>query len=139
MSKQTLARESLPDSAAQALVKLGRDIRTARKLRGITAAQLAERTYTTRATITRLENGHPGVSLTILAHALWVLQLENNLGMVADPQNDLQGALLPAGRLSCPCEKRKPGLGRESFAVTSEKNAVVFVALPHVDYAPAGC
>jgi len=139
MSKQTLAKEALPDSATRALAKLGRDIRAARKLRGITAAQLAERTYTTRATITRLENGHPGVSLTILAHVLWVLKLENNLGMVADPQNDRPGTLLPVEKFPCPCEKRKPELGRGSFAATSEKNAVVFVALPPVGYAPAGC
>ena len=99
MSRQTLAKESLPDSAAAALVKLGQDIRTARKRRGITAADLATRAFTNRQTLRRLEKGYPGVSLSVLAHVLWVLQLENNLSMAVDPQNDRLGTVLSIEKL----------------------------------------
>uniref|UniRef100_A0A7C4AFT4 HTH cro/C1-type domain-containing protein n=1 Tax=Fundidesulfovibrio putealis TaxID=270496 RepID=A0A7C4AFT4_9BACT len=94
-----MAKESLPESAANALVKLGQDIRAARIRRRITAQELARRALTSRLSITRLENGHPGVSLGILAHVLWVLELEANLGAVADPQNDRLGTLLAVDKL----------------------------------------
>jgi transcriptional regulator with XRE-family HTH domain len=94
-----MAKESLPDAAAQALAKLGRDIRAARVRREITAGELAERTFTSRLTISRLENGHPGVSLGVLAHVLWVLELEDNLGALADPGNDRLGTLLAVEKL----------------------------------------
>lgn len=94
-----MAKEALPASAANALAKLGQDIRAARVRRGITAAELAERAFISRLTITRLEKGHPGVSLGVLAHVLWVLELEGNLGALADPQNDRLGTLLAVDAL----------------------------------------
>ena len=107
MSKQTLAKESLPDFAAQALVKLGKNIRTARVRRGITGAELAERAFINRMTVMRLENGHPGVSLGVLAHVLWVLELEDNLAMIADPQNDRLGTVLSVEKLPRHVGKKK--------------------------------
>lgn len=78
----------LPASAQTQLKILGSNIRNARKIRKIGMEELAQRAMTTRETLRRLENGHPGVSLGVLAHVLWVLQLEENVGAVASFTSD---------------------------------------------------
>ena len=52
---------------------------------------LAARALTNRETLRRLERGEPGVSIGILAHVLWVLGLEANLGNLASLQVDPHG------------------------------------------------
>ena len=106
MSKPTLARESLPDSAVKALAKLGRDIRAARKRRGMTAQDLAERALTTRPTLARLENGDPAVSFAVVAHVLWALELEEGLASLADPGKDRLGTTLAIQSLPKRVRKR---------------------------------
>ena len=75
--------KTIPAKAQDELIKLGQNLRNARKLRGLTMEDVASRALSTRETVRRLENGHAGVSLGTLVHILWVLQLESSLGEVA--------------------------------------------------------
>ena len=91
--------KSTPIPVAQALRKLGRDIRDARRRRRITAAILAERASTSRVTLGRVEKGDPGVSIGIYARVLFALGQESRLADLADPRHDALGLQLDAERL----------------------------------------
>jgi transcriptional regulator with XRE-family HTH domain len=80
-------------------MKLGRDIRTARLRRRLTAAMMAERLGTSRPTYLNVERGHPGVSVGAYAMALYALGLGTPLGDLADASRDDQGLLLEAEQL----------------------------------------
>ncbi|NCC05420.1 MAG: helix-turn-helix domain-containing protein [Proteobacteria bacterium] len=99
MSPKKTSAHDLPGSPAANLERLGDNIRAARKLRGLSMQDLAVRTMTTRETIRRLENGHPGVSLGVLAHVLWVLQLDDQLGGMASLESDPVGRAMAVSRL----------------------------------------
>ncbi len=94
MNSKNLSRQGLPRRAAGNLESLGRNIRAARTLRGLTMQDLAERAMTSRETIRRLEQGHPGVSVGVLVHVLWVLELDDQIGALAALENDSQGQAL---------------------------------------------
>ena len=80
--------QSLAD-IKESLVGLGERIALARKRRGLTQAQLAQRMQSTPRTLYRLERGDGTVSLSLLARALDVLELRD-LDLVA--ANDAVGA-----------------------------------------------
>lgn len=89
----------IPEAAREGLKALGGNIRTARKLQKLGMDELARRAMTTRETLRRLENGHPGVSIGVLAHVLWVLQLEDNLQEIASIRSNARIAMLVSRRL----------------------------------------
>ncbi len=91
MAKNTLSLSSLPPVMGDSLSRLGQHIRIARKRRKITLEEMASRMFVTRKTLSRLENGAPGVSLAVLASALWVLGFEKDLLQIADPEKDKVG------------------------------------------------
>jgi transcriptional regulator with XRE-family HTH domain len=99
MSPKNTSAHDLPPSPAANLECLGQNIRTARKLRGLSMQDLATRCMTTRETIRRLELGRPGVSLGVLAQALWALQLDAQLGRVAALENDAIGQAMAVNKL----------------------------------------
>lgn len=99
MNGKNMSCRSLPRKAAGNLEALGRNIRSARVLRGLTMQEVAERAMTSRETVRRLEHGHPGVSLGVLAHVFWVLGLDDQLGLLAALENDAQGQALALARL----------------------------------------
>lgn len=99
MSPKNIAVRVLPPSPAAHLERLGQNIRTARKLRALSMQDLAARCMTTRETIRRLELGHPGVSIGVLAQVLWVLQLDAQLGQIAALENDAIGQAMAVTRL----------------------------------------
>ena len=100
MTKSTQALSSLPPAVADAVSKLGAHIRIARKRRAMTMEALANRMFVTRKTLSRLENGDPGVSLAVLASALWVLGFEKDLLEIAHPEKDKVGAYRDRQRLA---------------------------------------
>jgi transcriptional regulator with XRE-family HTH domain len=79
----------LPQTAARALRKLGRDLSLARRRRRLTQASLAERCGIGVNTVRRLEKGESGSSLEHLARVLYVLgeieRLENLIDTGSDP------------------------------------------------------
>ena len=78
----------------RALRKLGVDIHDARRRRLLTMAVVADRAFTTRATLQRVESGDPRVSIGIYAAVLLALGLLDGLQQVADVSNDIVGQSL---------------------------------------------
>ena len=90
---------SLPFPAAQALRKLGRDLALARRKRGISTSDMAERLFVSRDTLWRLERGDPSVAAGTLATAAFVLQLHDRLANLAAPATDALALSLDERRL----------------------------------------
>lgn len=81
-----------PSAAVRkALAKLGGDIRDARRRRHLPMALVAERAFTSRSTLQRVEQGDPAVSVGIYAAVLHALGLLGGLGQLADPAVDAIG------------------------------------------------
>jgi hypothetical protein len=74
------------------LEKLGADLAVARLRRRESLKTWARRMGITVPTLQRLESGDPGVSLGIVATALWLIGRDGQLGELAAPEHD-QGAL----------------------------------------------
>jgi transcriptional regulator with XRE-family HTH domain len=91
--------ESIPLPAAHALRKLGRDLALARRKRGISTQDMAERLFISRAKLWRLERGDPSVSLGTLATAAFVLQIHDRLANLAAPASDALALDLDERRL----------------------------------------
>ena len=81
----------LPIPVKRALVKLGEDIRNARRRRRIQTKVLAERASITRSTLHKVEQGDPGVGLGIYATVLFSLGMLDRLSQVADASHDRVG------------------------------------------------
>lgn len=97
---------SLPLPAAHALRKLGRDLALARRKRGISTTEMAERLFVSRDTLWRMERGDPTVALGTLATAAFVLQLQDRLANLAAPASDAIALSLDENRL--PKRIRRP-------------------------------
>lgn len=94
MTRKTFGKEGLPLALRQNITQMGQQIQLARKRRGITMQEMADRMLVTRKTLNRLESGDPGVSLGVVASALLTLGLENDLNHLADPGTDHTGNML---------------------------------------------
>ncbi len=89
-----------PSAAVRrALQKLGADIQAARLRRELPMAVVAERAFTSRSTLQRVEEGDPAVSMGIYAATLHALGLLDGLGQVADISQDTVGQALAAEAL----------------------------------------
>ena len=91
-----------------ALVRLGEDIRTARKKRRIPTAEFAERIGVTEGTLARLEKGDPGVRIGTLAMALLALGELPRLEGLLDPGTDGTGLLLDRSKLPKRIDRKRP-------------------------------
>lgn len=91
MTKASLATKALPAPAAKAVELFARDIATARKRRRIPQRLLAQRMMVSLDTVQRLERGDAGVSLGVVATALWALGLVDRLAALASPDHDTVG------------------------------------------------
>ncbi|MDT9600091.1 hypothetical protein [Sphingosinicella rhizophila] len=76
------------------LRKLGADIRDARRRRHLPASVVAERAFTSRPTLLKIEKGDPTVGMGIYAAVLQALGLLEGLGNLADPAQDPIGLAL---------------------------------------------
>ena len=84
----------LPNPAARALAKLGRDISLARRRRRLSQASLAERSGIGLNTLRRLEKGEPGGSIENLARVLHVLGEIERLEHLLDTGADTIGLVM---------------------------------------------
>ena len=82
------------------LRNLGADIHDARRRRRLPMGVVAERAFTSRSTLQRIEEGDPGVGIGIYAAVLQALGLLEGLGQVADISRDNVGQALAAAELS---------------------------------------
>ena len=92
----------------RALRKLGLDIREARRRRGLPAEIIAQRAFTSRPTLRRIEAGDHGVSIGIYAAVLQALGLLDGLGLLADPASDQAGLAMMSERLPKRMRLRRP-------------------------------
>lgn len=83
----------------RALRKLGADIHDARRRRGLSMAVVAQRAFTGRATLQRVEAGDPSTSIGIYAAVLQALGLLDGLSQIADIGNDSVGQELARAAL----------------------------------------
>lgn len=88
-----------PSKVRRALRTLGGDIRDARKRRGLSMETVADRSFTSRKTLQRIEKGDHGVSIGIYAAVLNALGLLDGLAALADPANDVIGMELSTANL----------------------------------------
>lgn len=89
-----------PSAAVRkALAGLGRDIRAARRRRRLPMAVVADRAFTSRATLQRVEAGDPSVGMGIYAAVLHTLGLLEGLGGLAHPSADEVGQALAEAAL----------------------------------------
>jgi hypothetical protein len=82
-----------------ALRTLGANLREARRRRELPAAIVAERAFTSRSTLRRVEAGDHRASMGIYAAVLQALGLLDGLGTLASPASDDVGLRLSAERL----------------------------------------
>ena len=97
-----------PAAVRRALRKLGLDIHDARRRRKLPMAVVAERAFTSRSTLQRIEAGDPSVSIGIYAGVLHALGLLGGLGGVADISNDSVGQALASADLPKHVHLRRP-------------------------------
>jgi hypothetical protein len=99
MPKASKATKALPGTADKALKLLARDIAVARTRRRIPQRLLADRMMVSLDTVQRLERGDPGVSVGVIATALWALGLVDRLAKLASPDEDTVGKTEELNRL----------------------------------------
>lgn len=87
-----------PAEVTERILQLAERVRIARKRRGWTVAETAAKAGINRNTLTALELGKPGVSISAYVAVLWVLGLDRTLDGVADPDKDTHGKTLEAAR-----------------------------------------
>lgn len=92
MPKTALALLQLPPATVAALEKLGADLAVARLRRKESLKTWAQRMGVSVPTLQRLEAGDPGVGIGIVATALWLIQRDGELGLLAAPEHD-RGAI----------------------------------------------
>jgi hypothetical protein len=92
MPKTARALLQLPPSTVAALEKLGADLAVARLRRKESLKTWAARMGVSIPTLQRLEAGDPSVGIGIVATALWLIQRDDQLGLIAAPETD-RGAL----------------------------------------------
>lgn len=88
-----------PAAVKRALRKLGTDIHEARRRRRLPMSVVAERAFTSRGTLQRIEEGDPAVSIGIYAGVLQALGLLEGLASIADLSRDDAGQALLSAEL----------------------------------------
>ena len=73
----------LPRKLEKTMTIMGEQIKLARLRRNLSIAQIAERATCSPLTVNRIEKGSPTVSMGIYARALYALQLDDDLLLLA--------------------------------------------------------
>jgi transcriptional regulator with XRE-family HTH domain len=89
---------SVPPLLGRLSMQLGQNLKQARLRRKLSAAQVAERAGMSRSTLWQIEKGAPGVSLGSYMQVMLVLNLENDIALLA--ANDELGRKLQDAELS---------------------------------------
>jgi len=97
-----------PAAVRRALRKLGADIHDARRRRKLPMAIVAERAFTSRSTLQRIEAGDTSVGIGIYAGVLHALGLLDGLAQVAHIGNDSVGQALASAELPRHIHLKRP-------------------------------
>lgn len=82
----------LTGDAALTLQEVGRLIAEARKRRGMSVLELANRARVDRRTVSQLEAGHAGVSIGLFFQILSLFNLAKGIEEFLKPENDIETA-----------------------------------------------
>lgn len=107
MSRVSKIAESPPHAVAEALTRLGRNVKTARLRRRLTRQALAEKIGISRYVMADIERGKATTAIAAYIGALWALGLLRQMDEVADPDLDLEGKTLESARSPTTAPKRK--------------------------------
>lgn len=106
---------ALPIPVRRALLKLGHDIKDARRRRRIPVMIAAQRASISRTTLVKIEKGDPGVAMGLYATVLFVLGMIGPLAEIADLSNDPVGRQLEEEHLPQRIRGKRKQIGsRES-------------------------
>ena len=109
MPKRALSTD-LPYPVTDAVKRLGRNLRTARVRRNLSQDALAAKIGVNRRVIADAENGKLGTAIGIYVALLWAMNLESQVGTIADPERgDPEGAALARTE-----ERRNPAAASRS-------------------------
>jgi transcriptional regulator with XRE-family HTH domain len=97
-----------PAAVRRALRKLGTDIYDARRRRRLPMAIVAERAFTSRSTLQKIEAGDTNVGIGIYAAVLHALGLLDRLSQVADIAHDEAGQALANAQLPKHIHLKRP-------------------------------
>lgn len=101
-----------PLPVVRSLTRLGRAISLARRRRRLTQQDLAERIGSSANTVRRMEAGHPGTAVVLIARTLQVFGELDKLDQLLDTPQDTIGLTLMNEQL--PQRVRKPRKTPES-------------------------
>lgn len=87
-----------PYAVETALRRLGANLRTARLRRNLTIQDVAQKIGTGPRPVSDAEKGKPSTSIAVYVALLWVFDLLDALGDLADPALDEQGTILSLSR-----------------------------------------
>lgn len=110
MSKTSVVSNTLPFEVKQLLLRLGKNIRTARLRRKLRLEDLAERVGVSRYLMSDIEKGKPTASIAAYVTALWAMGLIDGFRHAGDPQQDAQGIAFENLRTKKTAPKRKRAL-----------------------------
>lgn len=91
--------QTLPLPVSRAITQLGQNIERARRRRGLSQDDLAQRMGVSVSTVRRLEAGNPGIALQHLASALLVFGELAKLQEILDTATDSVGLILADEKL----------------------------------------
>ena len=97
-----------PAAVRRALRKLGADIRDARRRRRLPMAVVAERAFTSRSTLQKIEAGNTSVSIGIYEGVLHALGWLDGVSQIADISNDPVGQALASAALPKHVHLKRP-------------------------------
>ena len=107
MPNRSRIQSSPPGAVADALKKVGSNIKIARLRRKLRIEDVAQRLGVSRFTVADVEKGKPGASMAAYAGALWALGLLEGLEELADPDNDDEGKALEGARMPSQAPRRR--------------------------------
>lgn len=87
-----------PFPVEQALKRLGANLRTARVRRNLTIEDAAERIGTGPRAVMDAEKGKASTGIVVYSALLWLYDLLQPFGEIADPSKDKEGLSLEAAR-----------------------------------------
>ena len=107
MVAQNKLQKAPPYPVEQSLKRLGENLRTARVRRKLTIKDVAERIGTGPRAVMDAEKGKPSTGIVVYSALLWLYDLLQPLGELADPLKDKEGLTLEAAK--APARARKSG------------------------------
>jgi transcriptional regulator with XRE-family HTH domain len=96
-----------PFPVEQALKRLGENLRTARMRRNLTLEEAAEKIGTGIRAVADAEKGKPSTGIVVYSALLWLYDLLEPMGSLADPLKDVEGLSHEASK--SPQRVRKSG------------------------------